>query len=130
MITHSKTYASAANNYWLWIALIELAAIGYLSYQLLNKQKITAPPSATDGELLSEAKSATIDMNNVINDINNSRNLYKKLSRKCHPDLFATDEKKRKVADELFQEITKSQRDYKRLLELQELANQKLNITL
>ena len=42
-------------------------------------------------------------MNNLMDSIHNSRNLYKELSKKCHPDRFINDPKQ-KIAEEIFQD--------------------------
>ena len=65
-----------------------------------------------------------------MDNIYKSRLLYKKLSTSCHPDRFPANEEKRKIADELFQEISNHQRNYNKLVELQELAKLKLDINI
>lgn len=111
----------------MWIAAAEFVVIGYLAFKLINKKRIKFDQQG--GDILNEARNSNVDMDNLINSINKSRQLYKQLSAKCHPDRFAIDEVKRTIADNLFQEITKHQRNYGKLLELQEEAKQKLNIT-
>lgn len=127
MVTNTKIGASSTKNYWMWIAAAELVVIGYLAFKLINKKQIKFDQPG--GDILNEARNSTVDMDNLMNSINKSRQLYKQLSAKCHPDRFAIDEVKRTIADSLFQEITKHQRNYGKLLELQEEAKQKLNIT-
>ncbi|RYY44247.1 MAG: molecular chaperone DnaJ [Chitinophagaceae bacterium] len=127
MITETKNSAPAgASNHWIWIAGVELLVIGLLTVALLKKKKTPFVPPT--GNLLSESRNAEIDMGSLMDNINQSRQLYKKLSVQCHPDRFAGDEHKRKIADELFQDITRYQRNYEKLLALQELAKQKLHI--
>jgi alcohol dehydrogenase YqhD (iron-dependent ADH family) len=128
MVTNTKTGTSSTNNYWMWIAVAEFLVIGYLTFKLVNKKKVKFEQAG--GDILNEAKNSNVDMDNLMNSINKSRQLYKQLSAKCHPDRFPADEEKRKMADELFQDITKNQRNYNKLLELQEEAKQKLNITI
>jgi hypothetical protein len=128
MITKARMNATASTNYWMWIATAELIVIGYLAFKLLNKKKIEADHNPAS-DILTEAKKTEVNMDDLMKDINGSRQLYKHLSVKCHPDRFATDEEKRKVADELFQDISRNRRNYNKLLELQALASQKLNIT-
>lgn len=128
MITNTKNGTSSTNNYWMWVAAAEFLVIGYIAFKLFSKKKIKFDHEG--GDIFNEAKTSNVDMDNLMNSINKSRQLYKQLSSKCHPDRFVTDEEKQKIADELFQDITKNQRNYNKLLELQEEAKQKLNITI
>ena len=128
MITHTKTGTSVTSNYWMWIAASEFLVIGYLTYRLLNKRKIKfVQPNA---EVMDEFKTSDVDMDLLMSSINNSRKLYKELSAKCHPDRFETNGEKRKIAEELFQEITKYQRNYEKLSQLSTVAIKQLNINL
>ena len=40
-------------------------------------------------------------MNNLMDSMHKSRNLYKELSKKCHPDRFINNPKQ-KIAEEIF----------------------------
>ena len=62
-----------------------------------------------------------------MNSITHSKELYKELSKKCHPDRFVNTHLQ-EVADKLFQEITANQRNHKRLTELKKQAQNELNI--
>ena len=124
----TKLNSATSSNYWMWVALAELGVIAFLSYKLLKKGKTTFDNSGID--VLSEAKSSNVDMDNLMNSINKARTLYKQLSIKCHPDRFPTDEQKQKAADLIFQEITRNQRNYNKLLELKDRAQEQLNITI
>ena len=75
------------------------------------------------------SKETEIDMDSLMDSIHKSRDLYKKLSSKCHPDRF-TDKEFSEKAEIIFQEITRNKRNYKKLLELKEIAQSQLNITL
>lgn len=66
-------------------------------------------------------------MENLMDSINGARTLYKELSRKCHPDRFVNTPKE-KIAQEIFQEITKNQRNFEKLKLLKEKAINSLNI--
>ena len=124
----STSNSTSSTNYWMWVAVVELCIIFFLSYRLIRKKKTTF--DNIDSGILIDAKSSNVDMDNLMNSINKSRTLYKQLSTKCHPDRFPTDEQKRSIADLLFQEITRNQRNYNKLLELKEKAQQQLNITI
>ena len=68
-------------------------------------------------------------MVNLMNSINGSKDLYKQLSRICHPNRYINSDK-RQVTEEIFQEISKNKRDYKKLSELKQRAITELNINL
>lgn len=123
----TKSKSGFSQNYWFWIAAAELGVILFLATKLVKKKEVVFDTKTED--LLNSSKSTNIDMTNLMDSINKSRDLYKLLSSKCHPDRFL-DAEKNKLADDLFQEITKSQRNYARLLELKETAINKLNITI
>lgn len=128
VIANTKHDFLSIRNYWMWIAATELLVIGYLASKLVNKKKISY--DNTTGDILNKAKNTNISMDNLMNSINKSRQLYKQLSVKYHPDRFPLDTERRKIADDLFQDITRNQRNYNKLLELQEEAKNKLDTTL
>ncbi len=64
----------------------------------------------------------------MINSSFNSQQLYDELKKKCHPDRFPNDNDKNSIAINLFQEISENKNNSKRLLELKEIAEQKLQI--
>ena len=78
-------------------------------------------------DLIEKAKHEDIDMTDVMDSINKSRELYKSLSSKYHPDRFELDAHKI-IANEIFQEIVESKRNYKKLLDLKAKAESKLNV--
>lgn len=98
---------------WFWIALTELILIIFLIYRLKSKNKDL---ELTDLEIkqLKKSKNNKIDMDNLMDSIHNSRNLYKELCKKCHPDRFINDPKQ-KIAEEIFQEVSKNERNYEKL---------------
>lgn len=114
---------------WFWIALIEFFVVIFLIRKLLTKKKLDFDFSALPKDKLKNAKSTSIDMNDLMNNINGSKDLYKNLSRACHPDNFLNTETYKK-AEEIFQEITLNKRNYKRLVELKNEAIRVLQITI
>ena len=111
---------------WFWIALIEFAIIVFLVFRLRKKgEKLTFGDLSKDK--IRNAKKSDVDMDNLMNSINGSQELYKQLSRTCHPDRFINDNKQ-KLAEEIFQEITKHKRDFNKLTELKEKAITELDI--
>ena len=124
--TIKKSIASPNNeeiNWWFWIAIIEFIFILFLVLKQFKKPRDTQKQKFKEESLEQE-----IDFNNIINSSFNSKQLYDELKVKCHPDLFPTDVEKNLIAEKLFQEITENQNNVKRLIELKELAKQKLNI--
>jgi hypothetical protein len=113
-----------STNYWFWIAIAEFVLILILLLLKIKKQQ----PSTLEGKILDEAKDADIDFKNLFDSINNSEALYSLLKKKCHPDRFLNPDQN-KIADALFQEITKNKRNYNKLLELKVEAEKQLNIT-
>ena len=111
---------------WFWIALIEFVMIVFLILKLKWKQG-----DANFGDLpidkVRNAKRSDVDMNDLMESINGSKELYKKLSRVCHPDRFINSDKQ-KLAQEIFQEISKNKRDFKQLTALKKRAEMELNI--
>ena len=120
-IAESEPIVSFLNNYWFWISIVELLIILYLIFF----QKKT---ETTREKFKREALEKDIDLGNIINSAFHVKPLYDELKVKCHPDRFPNDVEKSKVALELFQQITKNKTNYNKLIELKELAKQKLNI--
>ena len=111
---------------WFWIAIAEFLIIVLLVIRLKKKK-----PNQTFNDLpkdkIKNAKSTPIDMDNLMDSINGSRNLYKELSKACHPDKFINTEKQ-KIAEDIFQDISKDKRNYEKLLAHKERAKKDLNI--
>lgn len=126
----SVVIETIANNgttsIWFWVALVEFALIVLLLFRV--KKKVA---DLKFGDLskdnLRTAKKTDVDMNDVMNSINSSKGLYKELSRTCHPDSFINSDKQ-KIAEEIFQEISRNKRNFKKLTELKERATAELNI--
>ena len=112
-------------NIWHYIAfgefLIILSLVFYIIY-LKRRQTL----SKFEKEIL-EAKNTVIDMDDLMLSINKSRELYKELSRKCHPDQHMNSEFQKEI-EELFQEITKNKRNFQELVKLKDIAANKYNI--
>lgn len=111
---------------WFWIAIVELLIIIFLLVRL-KKKKTELAFSDLPKDKMKNAKSSSIDMDNLMNSINGSRDLYKELSKACHPDKFVNTEKQ-KIAEDIFQEISKDKRNFEKLLAHKERAKNELNI--
>lgn len=118
-----ETSSSNNINWWMWVSIIELGVISFLilkkRYQNKNSKKI---------KFKKESLKKEIDFDNIINSSFNSDKLYDELKVKCHPDRFPKDDNLNKIADNLFQHITKNKNNLKVLLELKKEAVEKLNI--
>lgn len=119
----SATENETIINYWMWIALGELVIIIGLIITRSFSKKQSAKQRFKEESLAQE-----VDFNNIISSSFHSTDLYDKLKVKCHPDRFPTDPELNKIADNIFQEITKNKTNLKRLQELKIEAEHKLNI--
>lgn len=111
---------------WFWIAVIQFVLIAWLLAKL-HKQKRTKL-ELFDVKKSDLKKSGNVNMDNLMNSIHYSRELYKELSRKCHPDRFVNTSEQ-EIAEELFQRISRNKRNYEQLMLLKEEAKNKLNLT-
>jgi chromosomal replication initiation ATPase DnaA len=64
-------------------------------------------------------------MNKLMDSINNSKSLYKELSKKYHPDRFVNTSK-HLLSERLFQEISKNKRNHENLILLKKQAESEL----
>ena len=112
---------------WLWIALIEFVIIILLLIKICVKRRPLDLADMSKKDLIQG--NVNTNMQDLFDSIANSKNLYKELSRHCHPDKFANTPLQ-EVAEEIFQEITRNKRNYKRLTELKSIAKDKLNINI
>jgi hypothetical protein len=129
VVVGSESGESISINWWMWIAFGELLLIIRLLYGKRNSRRRAFSSDDLQSNILDRAKANDIDMNGVMASITSSRELYKLLSGKCHPDRFL-DATIKKKAEEIFQEISSNKRNYSKLLELKEIAQSELNIKL
>lgn len=110
-------------NFWFWIAIIEFLVILILFKKIsVKKQRFYDTFNLAK---ISNSRSVKIDMDDLLNNINKSNKLYKELSTKFHPDRFR-DHKMVKKANDILKEISINKRNYKKLLELKEIAEREL----
>ena len=114
-------------NVWFWLALFELIIILVLLFKV-KRANSNLKFADLNKNNQKKFKEASIDFGNVMNSINGAGELYKELSRKCHPDRFI-DSPLQKHAEEIFQEISKNKRDFEKLSALKERAITELKIT-
>jgi hypothetical protein len=108
--------------------MFELVIILYLIIKA-RQVKQDLKFSGISRDKLKTMKRSNIDMNNLMHSINNSKELYKQLSKACHPDRFINTEFEQK-ANDIFQEISKNKRDFNALSKLKERAKKELNINI
>jgi hypothetical protein len=113
-------------SYWFWVALLEFVIIILFIYKTRKKNKILDFSDVSKDKVKS-AKTADVDMANLMNSISGAKPLYKSLSRLCHPDRFINTDKQT-IAENIFQEISNNKRNYKMLVELKERAIKELEI--
>jgi hypothetical protein len=111
-------------NKWLIVSAFELFVILYIIIKL-RKKKIE---DTIDKEIL-KSKKTSINMSDIMKDINLAPSLYKKLSRVCHPDRFIGTFYETS-ANTLFQEVQKAENNYSMLCELKIRIEQELKVTI
>lgn len=130
--TDSLSISSTGNtinfqsSIWIWFAIIELLIILFLIFKLKRVNNNLAFNEVTKKDIKKSQK-MDIDMDNLMNSINGSRDLYKTLSKKCHPDRFVNTAKQ-DLAEKIFQEISRNKRDFEKLNKLKLRAEKELNI--
>lgn len=116
--------AQVESNLWVWIAIFEFVVIIALLYRWrIRSQKLNLKHNMKEKSLKED-----VDFRNIITSSFHTQPLYNELKVKCHPDRFPNDEIKKKIANALFQEISKNKTNYKKLVELKERAKQELYI--
>lgn len=125
-IATTSTSNGFISSTWFWLSIVEFTVIIFLLIRL-RKKKTELAFSDLPKDKMKNAKSSAIDMDNLMNSINGSRDLYKELSKACHPDKFVNTEKQ-KIAEDIFQDISKDKRNFEKLLALKERAKNELNI--
>jgi len=114
------------NRIWFWLSIVEFLLIVYLGYKLSIKTRKAESSNSTFAQL-EKARKTKIDMEGIMNSINKSKDLYKELSASCHPDRFINSPKQ-KLAEEIFQEISKNRRNFEELSKLKERAMKELEL--
>lgn len=111
-------------NWWLWIAGIEFILILFLIFKRNNSPQIKNEKQ----RFKEESMKKDVDFNNIIHSSFHANELYDKLKIKCHPDRFPTNQVQNEIAENIFQEIEKNKTNFKKLLELKQEAESKLDI--
>lgn len=114
------------NLIWFCTSILEFGLIIFLLFKIRRISR-SNELSEISVEKIKEARMQKIDMDNLIYSIAGSKELYKELSKKCHPDKFFN-LPNHKLAEEIFQEISKNRRNYDALLHLKKRAETELNV--
>jgi hypothetical protein len=124
--TYREINIEQSISIWIWIALAELLIIAWLIWKIkrgkrqnLDLTKISKSDLRKDTE--------NIEMKDVVDSMHKSRELYKELSKLCHPDKFINTSLQ-SIAEEIFQEISRNKRNYKQLVALKLRAINELNL--
>ena len=125
ILSHTSNILKS-DNIWLWFALISFVMIVLIVLFSKNTKSIKQLDKA---KFKGEIQSSEIDFGNIVNSSFNAKPLYDELKVRCHPDRFSPDEEKTKIANLLFQDITKNKNNFKKLVEIKEQAIDKLNVT-
>lgn len=111
-------------NKWLIVSSIELIVILFLVIKLRKKKT----EDTIDKEIL-KSKKTSVNMSDIMNDINLAPSLYKNLSRVCHPDRFVGTVFET-TANSLFQDVQQAKNNYSALSELKTRIEQELKVTI
>lgn len=124
-----STYINVESSMqWIWISIVSVQFIVILLLLFRIRAIRRNHTSLIDvNESMRKARESEVDMHSLIKDIAHSKNLYKDLSRKCHPDRFQDPELKL-LANEIFQEVSKNKRSFSKLTELKTRAINELNL--
>ena len=110
-------------NYWTVVAFGELVLLlFFIAFNAGRKKMITR-------NVLRNDKKIEIDFSNLVTSAFHSDELYDELKKKCHPDRFPNDCQKNIIANDIFQELSRSRNDYGKLIELKNRAVDELGIT-
>ena len=124
---NTVTEITTVHNICFWLTVIEFLIIVFLLLKMNKKSRNLTFSELNKGDL-KKSKETNIDMDNLMASINNSRELYKELSSKCHPDRFVNSSKQN-AAEDIFQEISLNKRNHEKLLALKERAINELDLT-
>jgi hypothetical protein len=102
-------------------SIIALLAIGSLLKKYFKKRKLRKKVLASGTD---DYRGTAID---IALSISKAQTLYKELITKSHPDRFPTDTVKQARAAEITALLTDAKRNYRKLIEIQNIINNDLN---
>lgn len=110
-----------ASAFWFWIAVAEtgIIVVGVCYYKYTNTER-----RRQKKKILAEEN---VNFDNVIDSSFRAKPLYDSLKKKCHPDLFHDNEKKR-IATDIFAELVRCKYDYEALQKIQKRVVCELNV--
>lgn len=127
MIDSLSTVSSSnqlIHDFWFWVALGELLIIASTIIHIVKAKKGIATNIMKKKVMAEE----TIDFNNTMMSAFHAKELYDELKVKYHPDRFPNNDEKNKLATALFQQIVENKNNYRKLLEIKQIAQEKLQI--
>lgn len=114
---------SAHSHWWMWILFgVVLVIILLISVAIVKTKEIRR----VRNEVLAEGD---IDWDDKMQSMFKAKALYDELKVKYHPDRFV-DPHLNKIANELFQEITKNQHNFKKLEQLKQEAQKNMEFSM
>lgn len=125
IVKETGTSPAQSPDIWLLIALLELLIIIALLVRIFHTRRRKSEKEEMKAKILKEGD---IDFGNIINSSFKAKDLYDELKKKCHPDLFSTNEELNAKATEIFALLVKNKHDYAALCQLKKRAEQELNI--
>lgn len=103
-----------------WYVIVLLMCLLFIGIIVIRKK--TRNYRNTRAKVMAEGD---INWNNTMNSMFQARAIYDELKVKYHPDRFL-DPVQNEIATDLFQQITKNQHNYSKLVELKKLCLQQL----
>lgn len=118
-VSQSSSAANSVSYTWVWLVisvLIVLSLVILWTRLKLQNYRNIRQQVMQDG---------SVDFSSTMNDIFMAKQIYDQLKVTYHPDRFI-DPEKNKIANQLYQEITKNQHNYRCLCNLQKECEDKL----
>jgi len=121
-----KPFGFINHQIWFWISLI----LFIILLIIISRNFIQRPKTLFDkSKELKESTKNNVSMSALMDNITKSGELYKQLSKMCHPDRFVNNPKQA-VSEEIFKEVTRNKRNYQELVCLKNRAINELNINI
>ena len=126
-----NTFQLLLSNIKIWqiaatIELIIILILIYMIIRLFKKLKRNKKPEQFDTTIIKGSKETAVDMDNVINSMFQSKELFNTLKKKIHPDRFPNDIEKSTIATELATQLNEQHTNYEKLKEIKAIAEEKL----
>lgn len=107
-------------------AIVLFATFLIVGFLIGRKSEVLTKNRSRFSREKKKTKAQVVDYDNVINSAFEARNYAKTLKKKCHPDLFAGNNSKMKIAEALHQEVEEKSRNLNELRLLEKEITVKL----